>query len=125
MRIAAPLQAIFVHFSIALTSASFAFDLAGVLFGRASLAAAGWWTLAGSAALTLGTVATGIMSRLRLPMEEGPARSYLRTHMALGPVFLGLLLAAAAWRAALWERGAAVPLSYVAALGGLLLVMTV
>jgi len=124
-RLAAPLHPIFVHFSIALTSASFGFDLAGALLGRASLAAAGWWTIAVSAVVTLGTISTGILSRLRLPMGEGPARSYLRAHMALGPIFFGLLLAASIWRAALWERAAAVPWTYLVAVGGLVLVMTV
>ena len=116
---------IFVHFSIALTGASFTFDLAGALLGRTSLAAAGWWTLALSAGMTLGTVATGIVSRLRLPLEEGPARSYLRTHMALGPIFFGLLLAASIWRAALWERSTAVGWTYLTAVGALVLLMAV
>ncbi len=122
---AAPLHTGFVHFSIALTSASFGFDLAGAVFGQPSLAAAGWWTLATSSAVTLGTIATGVVSRIRLPMEEGPARSYLRAHMALGPIFLGLLLAMTAWRALLWERSAAVPLGYSSAMGGLVCLLVV
>lgn len=121
----APLHPIFVHFSIALTGASFGFDVAGALLDRPSLAAAGWWTIAVSTVATLGTIATGVLSRLRLPMGEGPARQYLRAHMALGPIFFGLLLAASIWRAALWERAAAVPWTYLAAVGGLVLVMTV
>ncbi len=125
VRIAAPLHPIFVHFSIALTGASFGFDLAGVLLGHASLATAGWWTLAAAAIVTPGTIVTGIVSRLRLPMEEGPARSYLRAHMALGPVFFGVLLSMTAWRAALWERAATVPWMYLSAMGGLVCVMAV
>jgi uncharacterized membrane protein len=123
MNSAAPLHPILVHFSIALTAASVLFDFASVVLGRASLAQAGWWTLALSAVVTLGTVATGIRSRLRLPMAEGPARSYLRAHMALGPIFLGLLLAATTWRATLWENATGVSASYLVAMGGLLLVM--
>jgi uncharacterized membrane protein len=119
------LHPIFVHFSIALTSASFAFDLAGALLGLTSLAVAGWWTLAGSAGMTLGTIVSGIVSRLRLPLGEGPARSYLRAHMALGPIFFGFLLTASIWRAALWERSTAVPWTYLTAVGALVLLMAV
>ena len=125
IRMAAPLHTGFVHFSIALTTASFGFDLAGAMFRQPSLAAAGWWTLATSSAVTLGTIVTGIVSRLRLAMEEGPARSYLRAHMALGPIFLGLLLAMTVWRARLWERSAAMPWSYWSAMGGLVCLMFV
>jgi uncharacterized membrane protein len=123
-RFSAPLHAILVHFSIALTGASFGFDVASRLFDRPSLAAAGWWSLAAAGLLSVTTVVSGISSRLGLPMEEGPARSTLRAHMVLGPLFLGLLLAACAWRAMLWERGATVPWTYLAAMSVLLLVMT-
>jgi uncharacterized membrane protein len=123
--IVAPFHPIFVHFSIALTGASFVFDLASVVLGIASLAAAGWWTLAASALATPGTIITGIVSRLRLPMEEGPARSYLRAHMALGPIFFGALLVMAIWRAALWTRMEALPWTYLAAMAGLVIMMTV
>ncbi|HJR34912.1 MAG TPA: DUF2231 domain-containing protein [Gemmatimonadales bacterium] len=125
MNSAAPLHPILVHFSVALTAASVLFDFASLLLGGASLADAGWWTLALSAVMTVGTVATGVRSRLRLPMAEGPARSYLRTHMALGPIFLGFLLAATVWRATFWEQAIRVPATYLAAMGGLLLLMTV
>jgi uncharacterized membrane protein len=125
VRMAAPLHPILVHFSIALTSASFGFDLAGALFGQPSLGAAGWWTLAASAAVTLGTIASGVLSRTRLPMEEGPARSYLRAHTALGPMVFGVLLAMTAWRALLWGRATAVPWSYSFAMGGLVCLLAV
>jgi uncharacterized membrane protein len=123
--IVAPFHPIFVHFSIALTAASFAFDLAGVVLGVASLATAGWWTLAASALATPVTIITGIVSRLRLPMEEGPARSYLRAHMALGPIFFGALLVMVFWRAQSWTRMEAPPWTYLAAMGGLIILMTV
>ncbi len=123
-RLHAPFHAIFAHFTIALTTSSLAFDVGAVVLGVASLAAAGWWTLAAASALTLLTLASGVSSRLRLPMEEGEARSFLRTHVALGPAFYGLLLAATIWRAALWERATDVPLTYLGALSAVVLVMT-
>ncbi|MFL5580823.1 MAG: DUF2231 domain-containing protein [Gemmatimonadaceae bacterium] len=124
-RIAAPLHPIFAHFTIALTASSLGFDAAGKLFGVPSLAAAGWWTLALALAATTGTLATGIVSRMRLAVEEGAARSYLRAHMALGPAFLGLLLAAAAWRAALREGERVPSWSYLLALALVVCVMAV
>ena len=124
-RLHAPLHAIFAHFTIALTASSLAFDIGAVVFGAQSLAAAAWWTIAAASILTPLTLGSGVSSRLRLPMEEGEARSLLRTHMALGPAFYGLLLAAAGWRAALWERATDVPVAYLAALGAVVLVMTV
>jgi uncharacterized membrane protein len=124
-RLHAPFHAIFAHFTIALTASSLAFDIGAVVFGIESLAAAGWWTLAAASVLTMLTLGSGITSRLRLPMEEGEARSFLRTHMALGPTFYGLLLAAAVWRAALWERATDVPVAYLGALSAVVLVMTV
>ena len=125
VRIAAPFHPIFVHFSIALTVASLAFDLAGLVLEQASLVAAGWWTLAAAAIATPGTIVTGIVSRLRLPMEEGTARSYLRAHTALGPIFFGVLLVMTFWRAGLWERAAAASWTYIAAMAGLVIGMTV
>jgi uncharacterized membrane protein len=124
-RLHAPLHAIFAHFTIALTVSSFAFDLGAVVFEVASLAAAGWWTLTAASALTVLTLGSGVSSRLRLSMEEGEARSFLRAHMALGPAFYGLLLATTTWRAALWERSATVPVAYLAVLGAVVIVMTV
>ena len=125
LRLAAPLHAIFVHFSIALTSASVALDAAAALLDQRMLAEAGWWTLIATTTIAVGTIATGITSRLRLPMEEGPARAYLRSHMALGPILFGLLLAMTIWRATLWERGEVTPWPYLASGGGLLCVLIV
>jgi uncharacterized membrane protein len=124
-RMHAPLHAIFAHFTIALTTSSLAFDAGAAVLGVQSLAAAGWWTLAAASALTVLTLASGVSSRLRLPIEEGEARSFLRAHMALGPAFYGMLLATMIWRAVLWERALQVPIAYLAALGVVLLVMTV
>jgi uncharacterized membrane protein len=124
-RLHAPLHAIFAHFTIGLTTSSLAFDAGSVVLGIESLAAAGWWTLAAACALTVLTLGSGVSSRLRLPMEEGEARSFLRTHMALGPAFYGLLLATTVWRASLWERSARVSIAYLAAMGAVVLLMTV
>jgi uncharacterized membrane protein len=123
VRIVAPLHPVFVHFSIALTSTSFAFDAAAALLGSASLAIVGWWTLAASTIATVGTIATGVSARLRLPMEEGQARAYLRTHLGLGPTFLGLLVAMSTWRASLWQDGLVVPWTYLAAMAAVVMVM--
>ena len=125
VRIAAPLHPIFVHFSIALTGASLGFDLAGAVLDHASLATAGWWNLAAAAIVTPATIVTGIISRARLPMEEGSARSYMRAHTALGPIFFGALLLMTIWRAALWDRAATVPWTYLAAMVGLIGIMVV
>ena len=123
--IAAPLHPIFTHFTIALTAASLAFDVAARVFGLPTLAAAGWWTLAGAVPVTVGTLATGVTSRVHLPMEEGEARRWLRAHMALGPAFFGALIAMAVWRASLWADGAVIPWSYALIMAAVVLVMTV
>jgi uncharacterized membrane protein len=125
IRMSAPTHPIYVHFTIALTTASAAFDALGFFFGAASLRGAGWWTLAGSIVMTLLTLSSGLTSRMRLPMEEGEARSFLRAHMALGPIFYGLLLAVGVWRISLWQAGQAVSWLYLAAMAAVLLVMLV
>src|SRR5215216_2535811 len=121
----APVHPIFVHFTIALTSASLIFDALGFFSGRASLTAAGGWTLVGSALMTLATLSTGLTSSTRAPVEEGEARSFLRAHMALGFIFYGLLVAITFWRASLWQSGESVSWLYLAALAFVSLVMTV
>jgi uncharacterized membrane protein len=123
--IVAPFHPILVHFSIALTTASFAFDLVSVVLDVPSMAIAGWWALAASVLATPATIITGLVSRLRLPMEEGPARSYLRAHMALGPIFFGGLLVMVFWRAALWNHADMLPWTYLTVMAGLIILMTV
>jgi uncharacterized membrane protein len=125
IRMSAPTHPIYVHFTIALTTASVAFDALGLLFDSASLSTTGWWTLAGSIIMTLFTLSSGLASRMRLPMEEGEARSFLRAHMALGPIFYGLLVAVGFWRISLWQAGQSVSWLYLAAMGAALLVMLV
>lgn len=121
----APLHPILVHFTIALTSASLAFDVAARIFDAPSLRDAAWWTIAASALVTLPAVLSGVTSRMRLPIEEGEARSYLRGHMFLGPLFLGILIAVAVWRADLWYDAREVSWWYLSALAAAVVVMTV
>jgi uncharacterized membrane protein len=112
---ASPLHPIFVHFTIALTSTSLVFDALDALVLRSGrLSDAGWWTVVGALAVTPATLVSGLTSRMRLPMEEGEARSFLRLHMALGPVLLGFLIVQVVWRARLWERGGLVDGWYLA-----------
>src|SRR5215207_644952 len=125
VKMGAPMHPIFVHFTIALTSASLVFDALGFLLGKASLTAAGGWTLVGSALMTLITLSTGLTSSTRAPVEEGEARSFLRAHMALGLIFYGLLVAIVFWRLSLWQGGRGVSWLYLASLAAVALVMTV
>jgi uncharacterized membrane protein len=123
-KLGAPMHPIFVHFTIALTASSLIFDALGFFTDRASLTAAGGWTLLGSAVMTLMTISTGLTSSARAPVEEGEARSFLRAHMALGLAFYGLLVAMTLWRLSLWQAGAGVSWLYLAALAIVSLVMT-
>jgi uncharacterized membrane protein len=125
VKMGAPMHPIFVHFTIALTSASLVFDALGFFLGKASLTAAGGWTLVGSTLMTLVTLSTGLSSSTRAPVEEGEARSFLRAHMALGLIFYGLLVAVTFWRVWLWQGGLGVSWSYLALLAAVALVMTV
>lgn len=124
IKMGAPMHPIFVHFTIALTSTSLVFDALGFFFDKASLTAAGGWTLVGSAVMTLATISTGLTSSARAPVEEGEARSFLRAHMALGLIFYGLLVAITFWRLSLWQRGQSVSWLYLAALAVVSMVMT-
>ena len=125
IKMGAPMHPIFVHFTIALTSASLVFDALGFFFNKASLTAAGGWALVGAALMTLATLSTGLTSSTRAPVEEGEARSFLRAHMALGFIFYGLLVAIVFWRISLWQSGQSVSWVYLAALAVVALVMTV
>jgi uncharacterized membrane protein len=125
IKMGAPMHPIFVHFTIALTSASLVFDALGFFLNKASLTAAGGWTLLGSALITLMTISTGLTSSTRAPIEEGEARSFLRTHMALGLIFFGLLVAVTFWRLWLWQNELSVSWWYLISLAVVSLVMTV
>lgn len=124
-KMGAPMHPIFVHFTIALTSASLIFDALGFLLNKISLTSAGGWTILGSAAMTLITLSTGLTSATRAPVEEGEARSFLRAHMALGLVFYGLLVAITLWRLSLWQNGRDVSWIYLISLAVVSLVMTI
>lgn len=124
-KLGAPMHPIFVHFTIALTSASLVFDALGFFLGKTSLTNAGGWALLGSAVMTLMTISTGLTSSTRAPVEEGEARSFLRAHMAIGLIFFGLLVAVTFWRVSLWQSGRGVSWLYLIALAIVALVMTV
>jgi uncharacterized membrane protein len=124
LKLGAPMHPIFVHFTIALTSASLAFDALGFFVNKASLTAAGGWTLVGSTLMTLMTISTGLTSSARAPVEEGEARSFLRAHMALGLIFFGLLVAVTFWRVSLWQDGRGVSWFYLISIGAVSFVMT-
>lgn len=123
-KLGAPMHPIFVHFTIALTSASLVFDALGFFLGKTSLTNAGGWTLLGSAVMTLMTISTGLTSSTRAPIEEGEARSFLRAHMALGLIFFGLLVTVTFWRVSLWQSGEGVSWLYLISLGVVSLVMS-
>jgi uncharacterized membrane protein len=112
--LAAPFHPILVHFTIALFIASGGADLLGRLFASRSLSEAGWWTMAGAWVATPFTLITGAISRLRLPMEEGVARSFLRAHMALGLAMFGWLTVLVLWRGWLWQSGQSTSWWYLA-----------
>lgn len=123
LRLAAPLHPVLVHFTIALAVMSFAFDLLARLFAIKAWTSLGWWDLVAAVLVTPGTLATGVKSRLKLPLEEGEARSFLRVHMALGPMVFGFLLMLAFWRARLWQQGSGLPWMYLLAMFLVLLAM--
>jgi uncharacterized membrane protein len=125
LRWSAPLHPILVHFTIALTSISLVFDIAARLFRAPSLADVGWWTLAAATIITILTIGSGIASRIRLPVEESDARSWLRAHMALGPAFFGMLVAITVWRADSWNDHRPVSAWYLISLGFAAGVMTI
>ena len=123
-KLGAPMHPIFVHFTIALTSASLVFDALGFFLNKISLTNTGGWTLLGSAVMTLMTISTGLTSSTRAPVEEGEARSFLRAHMALGLIFFGLLVAVTLWRVSLWQSGRGVSWLYLVSLATVSLVMS-
>jgi uncharacterized membrane protein len=125
LRLTAPLHPLLVHFTVALTISAYLLDIAALFSGAASLRSTGWWTLLSALLVTPVTVATGVRARVRLPLEEGEARAFLRTHMALGPIVLGLLLVIGIWRGQLWGRGATVTWPYLAAMSVVVLVVIV
>jgi uncharacterized membrane protein len=123
-RVDAPFHPIFVHFTVALSAASLAFDVLAKIFRVESLAAAGWWTLVAATLVTGFTLVSGLISRLRLSMEEGTPRRFLRAHMALGPITFGFLIAMTAWRATIWTEAALASWTYLVVMGAVMLSIT-
>lgn len=107
-----PVHPIFVHFTVALTSASFFFD--ALLYFGARVGDAGWWMLVSSVVSTVMTIATGIYERTHAAIPENQARRYLRLHMALGPTLFGALFCQCVWRALIWQNGWSLPGWYFA-----------
>jgi uncharacterized membrane protein len=122
---AAPLHPVLVHFTIGLVGASFGFDILGLVTKVSSVAAAAWWTIAAAVPVTVVTAITGLISRRGVAIAEGSALRYLRLHTALGPTFLGCLIAVAYWRTSFWISGSAPSLLYVVVCGLLVVLMTV
>lgn len=125
MQFASPFHPIFVHFTIGLTATSWVFDAAARWLDHPSLASAAWWMLLAALPATAAALISGLISRRRLAIEEGDARRWLRAHMTLGPIFFGLLIAAAVWRSSFWQSDARPSWAYLASCGGVVLVMTV
>lgn len=119
-----PLHPVFVHFSVALCFGSFIFDLIGLAGHVPSLLAAGCWTLIAATLTTALTLVTGVWSRLHLPVEEGRARAWLRTHMALGPLIFGLLVALCPWRLILWAHDT-LSGTYLLAIAGVVVIVLI
>jgi len=122
---AAPLHPVLVHFTIGLVGASFGFDVLNVFTKVSSLSAAAWWTIAAGVPVTVVTAITGLISRRGVAIAEGSASRYLRLHTALGPTFLGSLIAVAYWRTSFWISGSAPSVLYVVVCGLLVALMTV
>jgi uncharacterized membrane protein len=101
-RTGSPLHPIFVHFTVALTSASIIFDLLSSI--GAAVGETGWWMLAAAVVSTVMTVVTGVISRTKISVPESSARRFLRFHMALGPTLFGALLCLGVWRAVIWQN---------------------
>lgn len=120
----APLHPILVHFTIALFVGSVGCDALAAMIGSDSLSQGAWWMMAGSLVVTPATLLTGALSRRRLAMDEGEARSFLRGHMAIGFIMFGLLVILTLWRARFWEVGEPVTLAYLALAGASVLIMT-
>jgi len=99
-----PLHPAFVHFPIALVVFSFIADLLGRVFNRASLRAAGFWSLI--AALIFGaiTAATGYYDMTRTKGVLGDTFRYVDFHMDIGWILVGAVVVLTAWRWLVYAR---------------------
>lgn len=99
-----PLHPAFVHFPIALVVFSFLSDLLGRLLNKASLRAAGSWSLV--AALIFGaiTAATGYYDMTRTRGVLGDTFRYVDFHQDVGWVLIGAVVVLTAWRLLVYTR---------------------
>lgn len=86
-----------IHFPIALSISSFAFDALAVFKRSRSLAAAAYYTLMGAAITAPVAVVTGILA-WQLALNGARLHGNLRLHLLLGSSFAVLICALAWWR---------------------------
>ncbi|MER3523081.1 MAG: hypothetical protein C4326_03200 [Ignavibacteria bacterium] len=91
------LHPLFVHLPLALLSASWLFDVVGILLRKEEFERTGWWTLLAGAAGLAATVVTGLAAESSVVVPER-AGSALENHQQLAfaaaAIYSGVLL----WR---------------------------
>ncbi len=100
----APLHPAFVHFPIALVVFSFIADLLGRIFNKASLRAAGFWSLIAALLFGAVTAATGYYDMTRLRPVLGDTYRYVDFHMDIGWILIGAVVVLTAWRWFVYAR---------------------
>jgi uncharacterized membrane protein len=93
-----PPHAAVVHFPLALLGTSLAFDLAGLLRQNGLFWAVAFWNIALGLALSLVTLATGLLDSARVPATH-PASATVTRHMVV------MLAALSCYGLALYIRG--------------------
>ena len=99
-----PLHPAFVHFPIALVVFSFLADVLGRLFNKASLRAAGFWSLIFALLFGAITAATGYYDMVRTRGVLGDTFRYVDFHMDVGFILVGAVVVLAAWRWLVYTR---------------------
>src|SRR2546430_12546511 len=94
----APLHPAFVHFPIALVVTSFISDLLGRVFNKASLRAAGFWSLIGALIFGAITATTGYYDMTRTRGVLGDTARYVAFHEYSGFILIGAVVVLALWR---------------------------
>lgn len=87
-----------VHFSLALSLVSVAFDLGSKLFGKREWRTVGFWTLLIAALLSLPAVLSGLWGQLGWFHAEKWEADHLLVHRNVGLIGTGVLIALLAWR---------------------------
>ena len=105
----APLHPAFVHFPIALVVFSFISDLLGRLFKKASLRAAGFWSLIGALVFGAITAVTGYYDMTRTSGMLGDTFKYVDFPMDIGFVLVGAVVVLTLWRWLAYARRDRVP----------------